>query len=72
MSQQLKHPDRRDGHDGRSGHGLVMMLSCVPLVVLAIALVATGIAAAGFILAAIMCLAMMAMMMVMMARGGQG
>ena len=71
MSQQLNHPDQHHGPGGHSGHGLMMILCCVPLLVLAIVLVATGIAGSGFVLAAVTCLAMMALMMRMMAGGGQ-
>jgi len=44
---------------------------CVPMVVIVIALVATGGIGAGFILAAVMCVAMIAMMMRMMSGGGE-
>jgi len=48
----------------KSGHGHWMMVACcIPMIVIAIVLVATGVAGAGFIFAAIMCTAMMAMMM---------
>lgn len=48
-----------------------VMLMCVPMVVIVIALVATGGIGAGFILAAVMCVAMIAMMMRMMSGGGE-
>jgi len=60
-------PDQERGH---AGHGWMMMICCVPMLVIAIVLVATGVASVGFIFAAVMCTAMMAMMMSMM--GGIG
>lgn len=69
MSQlETKQPDqeRRGGH---SGHGWMMMICCVPMLVIAIVLVATGVASVGFIFVAVMCTAMMAMMMSMMSGG---
>lgn len=49
---------------GHGGHGHWMMVACcIPMLVIAIVLVATGVAGAGFIFAAIMCTAMMWMMM---------
>jgi len=44
----------------------MMMACCVPMLVIAIVLVATGVVGANFIFAALMCTAMMAMMMKMM------
>ncbi len=57
-------PTRRHDHgDGHGGHGWMMIACCIPMLVIAIVLVATGVAGAGFIFAAIMCTAMMWMMM---------
>jgi len=51
-------------HDGgHGGHGWMMMVCCIPMLVIAVVLVATGVAGAGFIFAAIMCTAMMWLMM---------
>jgi cytosine/uracil/thiamine/allantoin permease len=61
-------PDQQNGRHG--GHGWMMMICCVPMLVIAIALVATGVASSGFIFAAVACTAMMFMMMRMM--GGMG
>jgi hypothetical protein len=47
----------------RGGHGWMMVVCCIPMLVLAVTLVATGVASAGFLLAALMCTAMMALMM---------
>ena len=60
----------RDGQ--RSGHGWMMMLCCVPMVVLAVALVATGVARVGFLFTAVLCVVMMAMMMRGMNHSGNG
>lgn len=61
-------------HDQRhGGHGHWMMVACcIPMLVIAIVLVATGVAGAGFIFVAIMCTAMMWMMMRGMSQGGDG
>jgi hypothetical protein len=48
----------------------MMIACCIPMLVIAIVLVATGVAGVGFIFAAIMCTVMMAMMMRMMPSGG--
>lgn len=54
----------RHGSPGRSsGHGWMMIACCIPMLVIATVLVATGAAGIGFLLAAIMCTAMMALMM---------
>lgn len=59
------------GHGGHGGHGHWMMIACcVPMLVIAVILVATGVASAGFILVAVMCTAMMALMMAGMSHGG--
>ena len=55
--------DESEGHGGHGGHRWMMIACCIPMVVIAVVLVATGVAGAGFIFAAIMCTAMMWMMM---------
>ncbi len=45
------------------GHGWMMIACCIPMVLIAIVLVATGVVGVGFIFAAVLCTAMMAMMM---------
>lgn len=47
----------------RGGHGWMMMVCCIPMLVLAGVLVATGVASAGFLMVALGCTAMMALMM---------
>ena len=57
----------REKHRGHRGHGWMMIACCIPMLAIAIALVATGVAGPGFIIAAVLCTAMMAAMM-----GGHG
>jgi Flp pilus assembly protein TadB len=60
-----KPPAERHDHDsaGHGGHGWMMIVCCIPMLVIAVVLVATGVAGAGFIFVAIMCTAMMWLMM---------
>ena len=60
-------PESKGGHGGHS-HWM-MIACCVPMLAIAIALVATGVAGPGFIVAAIACTAMMALMMRGMSHG---
>jgi len=57
-------------HAGHKGHNFMMIACCIPMLVIAVVLVATGIVSAGFLLYAVVCLGMMFMMMKMMDRGG--
>jgi hypothetical protein len=68
-TQQTSPQEKKGGH----GHWL-MIACCVPMLVIAVALVATGVAGAGFVIAAILCTAMMGAMMFGMSsgRGGGG
>lgn len=52
-----------DGHGGHRGHGWMMMICCIPMIVIAVVLVATGVASPGFLFVALICTAMMALMM---------
>lgn len=63
--REQRRPDsmHTPGHGGHGGRGWMMIACCVPMLVIAIALVATGTVGAGFLVAAAMCTAMMAMMM---------
>jgi hypothetical protein len=45
------------------GHGLMMIACCIPMLIIAVVLVATGVASVGFLLFAVACTAMMALMM---------
>lgn len=50
-------------HEGGHGHGLMMLVCCVPMLLIVFALVATGVAGPGAIVFALLCTAMMAVMM---------
>jgi hypothetical protein len=65
MSAQLPPPPRPGGPHaaGHGGHGWMMIACCIPMIVIAIILVATGVASPGFLFVAVMCTAMMALMM---------
>ena len=71
----MNHPDH-DSANQKSGHGghshWLMIACCIPMLVIAIALVATGVAGFGVVAAAIACTAMMAWMMKGMSRGAGG
>ena len=68
---QLETPQAEEhGHRrGHMGHGLMMIACCIPILMIAILLVATGVASASFLFAAIACIAMMGLMMAMMMGG---
>ena len=48
---------------GHMGHSWMMMACCIPMLVIAVVLVVTGVASVGFIFAALACTAMMFVMM---------
>jgi hypothetical protein len=50
-------------HGGHGGHGWMMIACCIPMLVIAVVLVATGVASAGFLAIAVGCTLMMALMM---------
>lgn len=56
-------------HGGPGRHTLLMIACCIPIVALAVLLVATGAAGPGVFLVALACLVMMGAMMFMMGRG---
>jgi hypothetical protein len=62
-------PSAANGHEGHRGHGWLMIACCIPMLAIAVALVATGVAGAGFLIVAVACTAMMALMMRGMHRG---
>ena len=59
--------DKPSGDHGR--HSWMMIACCIPMLVIAVALVATGVVGAGFIAVALVCTAAMALMMRGMAGG---
>ena len=56
-------PVAHEPDSGHSGHGLMMMVCCIPMLVIAGLLVLTGVAGSGIIVTALLCTAMMAAMM---------
>lgn len=52
-------PEKKPGH---GGHRWMMIACCVPMLVIAVVIAATG-AGLGFLVAAVMCTAMMFLMM---------
>ena len=70
MSQlQTPQSDQHARRGGQIGHGLLMIVCCIPILVIAIVLVATGVASASFLFAVFACTVMMGMMMAMMMGG---
>lgn len=59
----------RDGEAKHGGHGLMMMLMCLPMLLIAGFLVVSGVAGTGGLVAAVLCMTMMAAMMFMMPGG---
>ena len=70
-TNQTDEHGRRGSHAGHGAHGLMMIACCIPMLVIAIVLVATGVIGSGFIFVAVMCTVMMAAMMSMMSGGNQ-
>lgn len=63
------HPPLHTGHTGR-GHGWMMWLMCLPMVIFALVLMTTTSAGAAVLLPTLLCVAMMALMMGMHGRNG--
>jgi hypothetical protein len=57
-------------HSGHSGHSGMMIACCIPMLVTAVILVATGAANPAFLVIAVGCTLMMALMMRGMSHGG--
>ena len=57
------HSQHAGGPGGPGGHGWMMIACCIPMLVIAGVLVATGVVSAGFLVVALACTAMMALMM---------
>lgn len=66
----VQSPTHTDG--GHGGHGWMMIACCIPMLVIAVLLVATGAASIGFLGVAVACTATMALMMRGMDTGGPG
>jgi hypothetical protein len=71
MNHQIEKFESQSQHVSYAGHGWMMILCCIPMLVIAVALVATGVVSASSLFAAIACFAMMAMMMRGISGGGQ-
>ena len=61
--------EEQGGH--RGGHSWMMVACCIPMLVIAIVLVATGVIGAGFIVIAVVCTAAMWLMMRGMSGGDE-
>ena len=57
------HPGGPTEHGGHKGHGWMMIACCAPMLIIAVALFATGVAGVGFLIVAVVCTVMMAAMM---------
>jgi hypothetical protein len=57
-------------NEGKGGHSWMMIACCIPMLIIAIALVVTNVVNIGFLFLAVMCTAMMFMMMRGMSGGG--
>lgn len=57
-------PDEHPPTEGERGaHHWMMIACCIPMLVLAVVLVATGVVSGGFVFVALLCMVMMAMIM---------
>ncbi|MFF7643948.1 hypothetical protein [Streptomyces canus] len=65
-------PDLSKPPDSHGGHGWMMLACCIPMIAIAVALVATGVVGVGFLLVAFTCVALMALMMRAMSGGDGG
>lgn len=50
-------------HQGHARHGWMMIICCLPMLLIAVVLVATGVLSVGFLIFALICTVMMALMM---------
>ena len=57
------HDHRSDGHGGHGGHRWIMIACCIPMLLVVVALLISGVAGAGAILFAGVCVLMMWLMM---------
>ena len=65
-----EHPSPSPDDVHGKGHGWMMIFCCIPLLIIAVALVAAGVVSTSFLVFAMACTAMMALMMREM--GGHG
>ncbi len=69
-----QHAARDTQHEQHAGHGRrgwLMIVCCIPMLAIAVALVAAGVVSPGFLLVALACTAMMALMMRGMQHGNE-
>lgn len=59
-------PTDAETHAAHGGHGLMMLVCCIPVILLAVTLIATGRFSLGALLPALVCVAMMGVMMLVM------
>lgn len=73
IQKSTEQPDQHGSqcNHGHHGHGWMMMACCVPMLVVAVVLIATGVATFGALFSAIGCLLMMGAMMYAMSRAGR-
>ena len=64
--------DPSSGHGRSGGHSWMMIACCVPMIAIAVILVATGVVGISLLLVTLMCVAMMALMMRVMDHGDGG
>lgn len=65
-------PGHTEHGGGHGGHGWMMMICCIPMLLIAVGLMVTGAASPGILVPAILCTLMMALMMRAMPGGGHG
>lgn len=71
MTEPHTHPPEVGQHaPSRGGHGWMMIACCIPMLAIAVLLVATGVVNPGFLIFAVGCTVMMALMMRGMNHGG--
>lgn len=63
-------PSQHDSHAGHGGHGWMMIVCCIPMLLIAAVLLAAGVVSVGFLVFAVACSVMMAFMMRGMSHGG--
>jgi nitrate reductase NapE component len=66
------HTDHHPPERRHEGHRWMMIACCIPMLVIAVALVATGVVSTGFLVVAVACTVMMALMMGAMPGHGEG